>query len=210
MLNLRVFQGFPATCSAGDGNLHFQPKWQQPSLGRNKEEKGMLIPFPTQDTELRAPGVPSKSLRTTWGCTRQILNPSLGLGVPHWGAQGKFPQPRHIQQLPFPPNPGMGGTPIPGHPWKATRHHIPCSAPSSLAGPTYPCSSPQHKFCFVRGFGLGFVLFFLFFLILCLKLYIVPKFPCFMSLFVTVFESWHIFVQLKIYLHYLLNKDYSC
>lgn len=49
-----------------------------------------------------------------------------------------------------------------------------------------------------------------FFLILCLKLYIVPKFPCFMSLFVTVFESWHIFVQLKIYLHYLLNKDYSC
>lgn len=52
--------------------------------------------------------------------------------------------------------------------------------------------------------------FFIFFFILCLKLYIVPKFPCFMSLFVTVFESWHIFVQLKIYLHYLLNKDYSC
>lgn len=76
---------------------------------------------------------------------------------------GKFPhllpQPRHIQQLPLPPNPSMGGTPIPGHPWKAARHHVPCSAPSSLAGPTYSCASTQPKICFVRGLGLVFFLF---------------------------------------------------
>lgn len=133
----------------------------------------MLIPFPTQDTQ------PPRA-QSPWGALQEPedsvglhkANPqplgaphsSLGLGVPHWGAQGKFShQPRHIQQLPLPPNPGMGGTPNPGHPWRATRHHSPCSAPSSLAGPTYPRSSTQPKFCFVRGFGLGFVLFFIFF-----------------------------------------------
>lgn len=104
---------------------------------------------------------------------------------------------------------GVGGTPLhPPHlhpPGERQRAHSSPLLPSARQVPDIsalscrPAIPPE----------LFFVSFFFFFL-LCLKLYIVPKFPCFMSLFVAVFESWHIFVQLKIYLHYLLNKDYSC
>lgn len=129
-------------------------------------------------------------------------------------------QPSHVRQpgaswrRRLPPNRGLGGHPPPLNP---------PGIPGPLTGTTPLLCTLQlgRSSAYVRlaaallqgpnsallgAFGLVLA----FFLILCLKLYIVPELPCFMSLFVAVFESWHIFVQLRIYLHYLLNKDYSC
>lgn len=133
-----------------------------------------------RNTELRAPRVPSKSLKTTWGWKSQTLNPWVP-HIPPWagdaplggqlrkdlGTQGKFPhlppQPRHIQQLSLPPNPGTVGTPIPGYAGKPPGTTFPALLSSAWQVPHIPCSSTQPKICFVRGFGLGFFWFWFFF-----------------------------------------------
>lgn len=133
------------------------------------------------NTELRAPRVPSKSLQTMWGWKRQILNPwvppsLLGAGdAPlgrqlrrDWDTSGGFPhllpQPRHIQQLSLPPNPDMGGTSIPGHPWKATKHHISLGKfpPPAWQVPHIhaPLHSPKSALLVVLGWGFFWFAFF--------------------------------------------------
>lgn len=107
-------------------------------------------------------------------------------------------QPGASWQRRLPPNPTSGGQPLPPNPLgtpesqeapgsllrslRLGRSHVYVHlAAALLCGPNSALVRALELWDFWFGF--------FFFLILCLKLYIVPKFPCFMSLFVTVFES---------------------
>lgn len=120
-------------------------------------------------SEPRAPGVPSKSLRTAWGCTRQILNPWV-LPIPPWGwgcptgvHKGNFhispgtSSSSHSLQTPAWGAPQTLGTP--GEPPGTT---VPALLPPAWQVPHIhaPLHSPNSALLGVLGWGLFYFLFF--------------------------------------------------